>query len=123
MNIKKATYAKHVPGKVDYHYIAFLTRSGEILLAGGFVNSGDAKGVAKNIMRGKDSSLNPALLPLGLVVFLLSREHYNKDLKDLAEMAKAGELIDCIVIENAPESTDEILAFADKTFKAQDREP
>jgi hypothetical protein len=116
MNVKKVTYAKHVPGKVDYHYIAFLTRSGEILLVGGFVNSGDAKGVAENIMRGKTSSLNPALLAGGLVLFLLDRERYDKS---LVEMAKAGELIDCIVIENAPESSEEILAFADKTFKAQ----
>jgi len=120
MNVNKVTYANHVPGKVDYHYIAFLTRSGEILLAGHFVNSGDAKRVAKNIMRGKTSSFNPALLPGGLVLFLLDREHYDKN---LAEMAKAGELIDCVVIENAPESTEEILAFADKVFKAQNREP
>jgi len=120
MSVKKVTYAKHVPGRIDRHYIAFLTRSGEILLAGGFTTSGDAKRVAENIMRGKASSLNPALLAGGLVLFLLDREHYDKD---LVEMAKAGELIDCIVIENAPESTEEILAFADKTFKAKDKEP
>ena len=115
MSVRKVPYAKHIPGQIDHHYIAFLTRFGKILLMGFFLKSGDAKRVAENIMGGKASSSTFIPFP---GVFVLEREHYDKN---LVEMARTGELIDCIVIENAPESTEETLAFADKTFKAQGR--
>jgi hypothetical protein len=112
MNVKKVQYAKHVPGMVDHHHIVFLTRSGEMLFTGFFLRIGDAKRTAEHIMRGKASST--IFLPLP-GVFMLEREIYDKD---LVNMAKTGELVDCVVVENAPESVEELLTFADKTFRS-----
>ena len=112
MNVKKVQYAKHILGQVDHHHIVFLTRSGEMLFTGFFLKIGDAKRVAERIMSGKASSTTFAPFP---GVFMLEREKYDKDLVD---MAKAGELVDCAVVENAPESVEELLTFADKTFRS-----
>jgi hypothetical protein len=111
MNVKKVQYSKHIPGAVDHHHIVFLTQSGEMLFTGFFINSGDAKRVAENIMSGKASSSTFVPFP---GVFAFEREKYDKDLVD---MAKTGELVDCVVVENAAESVEELLTFADKTFR------
>jgi hypothetical protein len=109
--MKKVRYAEHIPGKVDHHYVVFLTRSGEKIVTGFFLTVGDAEKTASHIMRGKESS--STFLPLP-GVFLVEREHYDKD---LADMAKAGELVDCLIVENAPDSIDAIIAFSDDRFK------
>jgi len=113
MKIRKVRYAQRVPGKIERHYVAFLTRSGEILLMGHFLNSGDASHTAGKIMEGKESSTSFFPFPIGLV---WQREHYDKR---LAEMAKAGELVGCMVVENAPESIEELQCFASNDLRGQ----
>jgi len=106
MKIRKVTYTKHLPGKVERHMIAFLTRSGETVLHGNFLNIAHTTSVATHIMKGEKSSTSFFPFPIGLA---WDTEEYNRDLVD---MAKAGELIDCVVIENAPDSTEELWRFA-----------
>ena len=113
MKIRKISYTKHVPGKIEHHYAAFLTRSGEVLLMGHFLNSGDAAHVAGNIMKGKASSLTVMPFP-GVVVW--EREEYDKN---LANLAKSGQLISCVVIENAPDSINELQRFASGVLKEE----
>jgi len=62
-------------------------------------------------MNGKGSSTSFFPFPIGLV---WEREKYDKQLVD---MAKAGELIGCVVIENAPESMEELRRFASDNLK------
>ena len=106
MRIRKVSYVKHIPNKIEHHYVAFLTESDEVLLMGPFLNSGDAQRVAGNIMKGKKSSLS--IFP-GIVVWVWEREKYDQRLVDIA---KAGKLVNCLVVENAPDSMEELQRFA-----------
>jgi hypothetical protein len=63
MKIRKVRYAQRVPGKIERHFIAFLNRTGEILLMGHFLNSGDASHTASKIMEGKNSSTSFFAIP------------------------------------------------------------
>ena len=105
MKIRKVQYAQHIPGKIERHYIAFLTKSGEILLMGHFLNSGDASHTASKIMEGKKSSTSFFAIPFLLV---WEKEHYDQR---FVEMAKAGELVSSVVVENAPDSMEELQRF------------
>ncbi len=113
MKIRKVSYTKHVPDKIEHHYVTFLTESDEILLMGPFLNNGDAARVAGNIMKGKASSLTVIPFP-GVVVW--EREKYDQR---LADMAKAGKLVNCVVVENAPDSIDELQRFAGGVLRAE----
>ena len=111
MNIRKATYASHQPGKIEHHYVAFLTQSEETIFLGPFLNVGHAVSTAKNIMKGKKSSTSFFPFVFGLV---WDTEEYNKD---LVGMAKAGELGGCVVLENVPESMEELQGFASNALR------
>ena len=111
MRVKKVRYTEHIPGKVDYHYIAFLTASGEVLLMGHFLTAGHANKVANGIMSGKKSSSTFIPFP---GVFIYEREKYDEN---FVNMVKAGEITNCIVVENAPESIEELRHFAGAILK------
>ena len=115
-------YAKATPGRIEYHCAAFLTRSGEVILIGQYVdkgdnitpssdlipflNSNDAASLAENIMRGKRSTFRVFPFP-GIIT--TERITYPED---LVEMARSGQLVNAVVIENVPDSIEELERFA-----------
>lgn len=52
MKIPKAKYAEHVPGTIDYHWAAFVTRTGELVRVEPYLNNNDAVRVARDINEG-----------------------------------------------------------------------
>lgn len=117
MQIRKLRYAPYVPGKVERHCAAFLTQSGQVIIINSifdqhegqscpFFNSGDAAKIIKKIMSGKKSSTTVWPFP-SVVVW----EH-TKYSEDLISMAKAGQLVNAAVIENIPESKEELQQVA-----------
>jgi len=116
MKIRKVKYAQPVPDKIERHCAAFLTQSGQVILVG-FIgtwpifNSGDAIRLAKDIMEGKEKSTR-----IAPVIGVLAWETTKYDEK-LVDMAKRGELINAIVIENIPDSIEELQRFAGQVLK------
>jgi ribosomal protein L19 len=125
MKIRKVKYAQPVPGKIERHCAAFLTQSGQVILVGSILgeqgiwpifNSGDAIRLAKDIMEGKKKSVRIAPILQGLGVVAWESTKYDET---LVAMAKAGQLINAVVIENVPDSMDELQRFAGDVLRAE----
>jgi len=124
MEIRKVRYAKSVPGKIEHHCAAFLTQSGQVILVGSILdehegiwpifNSGDAVRLAKDIMEGKKKSTRIAPILQGLGVVAWESTKYDET---LVAMAKDGQLINAIVIENIPDSVEELRHFAGQVLR------
>jgi hypothetical protein len=120
MKIRKVKYAQPVPGKIERHCAAFLTQSGQVILVGTILdeqgiwpilNSGDAVRLASDIMKAKKKSTR-----IAPVIGVLAWETSKYDEK-LVDMAKTGELINAIVIENIPNSIEELQHFASNALR------
>ena len=125
MKIRKVQYAQHVPSKIERHCAAFLTQTGEVLLVDSiwdsrdgvswpFYNIGDAVRLASDIMKAKKKSTRIAPILQGLGVVAWESTKYDETLVD---MAKTGELINAIVIENVPDSVEELQRFAGQVLR------
>jgi hypothetical protein len=124
LKIRKVKYAQPVPGKIERHCAAFLTQSGQVILVGSIFderegmwpifNSGDAIRLAKDIMEGKEKSVRIAPIFQGIGVIAWESTKYDKT---LVGMAKAGQLINAVVIENIPDSVEELQHFASNALK------
>lgn len=126
MKIAKVRFAKHTPGIIERHCVAFMTQSGEVVLVDSIFNkrdrvcfpifnTSDAVRIASDVMRRKASSLRfapTALRIAGLVAW--ERTEYNPN---LVEMARTGQLTNVIVIENVPESIEELQRFAGNALR------
>jgi len=122
MKIRKVQYAPHIPGKIERHYVAFLPQTGEAILVDAFwdtrdnvrwpfYNTGDAVRLASDIMKGKKKSTR-----IAPIIGALAWESTKYD-ETLVEMAKTGNLVNAIVIENIPDSVEELQAFASNVLK------
>lgn len=122
MKIRKVRYTPSNPNKIERHCAAFLTQTGQVLLVDSvwdsrdgvswpFFNVGDAVRLATDIMKGKASSFR-----IAPIIGALAWESTKYD-KNLVDMAKTGELINAIVIENAPDSVEELQHFASNALK------
>jgi hypothetical protein len=117
VNVQKIPYKDATPGRIENHYAAFLTRSNDILLFGPFLTSNEGKRRANDVLKGKKESRSYFFLPLIIlpVVYIeRTTESYNKNLVDLV---KENQISNCLIIENAPDSMDELMQFAKNTFK------
>ena len=122
MKIRKVRYAPRIPGKIERHCAAFLTQTGQVLLVDSvwdsrdnvnypFFNIGDAVRFASGLMKGKSSTLR-----IAPIIGALAWESTKYD-KNLVDMAKTGQLINAIVIENIPDSIEELQHFASNALK------
>jgi len=124
VKMRKVRYAQHVPGKIERHCAAFLTQSGQVILVGSIFdesesiwpifNSSDAVRLANDIMKAKKKSVRIAPILQGLGVVAWESTKYDET---LVAMAKAGQLINAVVIENIPDSVEELQRFASDTLK------
>jgi len=121
MAVQVVCFAEEDCSKINHHYAAYLTKSGDVILKGPFLNLGDAETVTNNIMNGKKSEpkvpLIVALLVLPFVflpIYFLYREKYDEALVD---MVASGIITEAIVIQNAPDTEDEIKRFAQSALK------
>ncbi len=124
MKIRKVKYAQDIRGKIERHCAAFLTQSGQIIMIGSIFdkregicpifNSGDAVRIIKDIMEGKKKSVRIAPILQGIGVVAWETTKYDET---LVAMANAGQLINAIVIENIPDSMEELHDFASNALK------
>jgi len=106
----KVTHQQHVPGQIDHHYVVFLTKRGELVVMGHFLRSGEAVNTAQNILAGKSGNTEFFILPF---VAALDRETYSPD---IVAIARSGDILSCVVIENAPDSPEEVREAAISFF-------
>jgi len=111
MKINKVKYSENLPGIVQRHCAAFLTDKGDVILIdrdneGMFLNTGIPMRIVKNIMKGKKKSTTVIPFP-GVITWETTTYDEN-----LVNMAKTGQLINAIVIENVPEAFEELEKFA-----------
>jgi hypothetical protein len=116
LKVQKVKYAERVPGRVERHCAAFVTQSGKVVIVASvdgwpFYNIKDAVRLAENIMKGKKNSTRYMILP-----GITSWETTTYD-KSLVEMAKAGHLVNAVVIENVPDSEEELQRFAGEVLR------
>jgi len=122
MKIRKVQYASRVPGRIERHCAAFLTKNDQVILIDSiwdsrdnvkwnFYNVGDAVHVATDIMKAKNKSTR-----IAPIIGALAWESTTYD-ENLVEMAKTGELVNAIVIENIPDSVEELQSFAGQVLR------
>ena len=125
MEIRKVRFAPHIPGKIEHHCAAFLTKTGQVLVVDSvwdsrdgviwpIFNSGDAVRLAKDIMEGKKKSTRIAPILQGLGVVAWESTKYDET---LVAMAKDGQLINAVVVENIPDSVEELQHFAGQVLR------
>ncbi len=125
MKIRKVRYAPRIPGKIERHCAAFLTQTGQVLLVDSFwdsqdnvkwpfYNIGDAVRLASDIMKAKKKSVRIAPILQGLGVVAWESTKYDET---LVAMAKAGQLINAVVVENIPDSIEELQHFASNALR------
>jgi len=115
MKIKKVKYSESLPGVIQHHCVAFFTAQGNVIIIdrdseGIFFNAGIPMRMAKNIMKGKGKSRIVIPFP-GVITW----ETTTYD-EEIVNMAKNGQLVNAIVIENVPESFEELEKFALKVL-------
>lgn len=122
MKIRKVRYAPRVPDIVERHCAAFLTQTGEVLLVDSvwdsrdgvnypFFNVGDAVRLASDIMKAKKKSTR-----IAPIIGALAWESTKYD-ETLVTMAKEGQLINVVVVENIPDSVEELQHFAGQVLR------
>jgi hypothetical protein len=125
MKIRKVRYAPRIPGQIERHCAAFLTQDGQVILVNSiwdsqdsvswpFYNTSDAVRLASDIMKGKKKSTRIAPIFQGLGVVAWESTKYDET---LAAMAKDGQLINAIVVENIPDSVEELQNFAGQVLR------
>ena len=125
MKIRKVRYAPRIPGKIERHCAAFLTQTGQVLLVDSvwdsrddvnypFFNVGDAVRLTSDIMKAKKKSTRIAPILQGLGVVAWESTKYDEA---LVAMAKDRQLINAVVIENIPDSVEELQHFAGQVLR------
>jgi hypothetical protein len=122
LKIRKVRYAPHIPGITERHCAAFFTLTGHVIIIKStfdkqqglwpIFNTSTAEKIAKDIIKGKESSISIIPFP-GVIAW----ETTSYD-KNLAGLARSGQLVEVLVIENIPESEDELQQFAFKAFSS-----
>lgn len=120
--IQVVKYADADRSKIEKHYAAYLTKSDDIIIAGPFFNTKYAAKVASDILKGKKSTPKLPLvlciilfaLLIGLLLYFLYREKYDES---LVHKASSGQLAKALIIENAPDSPEDLRHFAEIALK------
>lgn len=113
--VKRVRYADHNPDIVESHCAAFLTKSGKVIIinkSGGwpYYNVNEVIRAVKNIMKGNAQYGSFMALP-GIISW---ETNYFDD--NLVNLARNGEIINWVVIENIPDSLEELSKFAGKVL-------
>jgi len=115
MKIQKIPFKVATPGQIEYHYAAFLTRTEDILLIGPYLNSNELRKMAVNILKGKEESKFYFILPTPII--WIAGTHTESYDKNIVNLVKTNQISDCVIIENVPDSIDELKQFAKNVFK------
>ena len=115
MKILKIPFKVATPGQIEHHYAAFLTRTEDILLIGPYLNSNELRKMAANMLKGKEESNFYFVLPIP-IIWIAGKFTESYD-KNIVNLIKTNQISYCVIIENVPDSIDELKQFAKNVFK------